>query len=84
MVVIIDYILGNLDNVKRAVAYLGYTVEISDDPQKISEASHFLLPGVGAFGEGMANLRRKKLLFPIRNAISKGAYLLGLCLGMQL
>jgi glutamine amidotransferase len=82
---IVDYGMGNLQSVRNALERLNCTVEISSDPDAISQADALILPGVGAFGEAMNNLRQMRLVEPLRNAVLKeGKPLLGICLGMQL
>jgi glutamine amidotransferase len=81
---IIDYDLGNLYGLHRALRYIGADVLMTDDPKVVERAEYLILPGVGAFGEGMANLKRKMLVGPIRSSVTAGKPLLGICLGMQL
>lgn len=84
-ILIIDYGMGNIQSVHNAFEHLGCSVVTSDDPGQISGASAIILPGVGAFGEAMANLRQRRLVEPIREAVlNEGMPLLGICLGMQL
>lgn len=83
-VVIIDYGLGNLFNIERAIRYLGSRGCISDDPRIIEEAERIILPGVGAFGEGVASIHKKGLFESIISFAESGRPLLGICLGMQL
>ena len=66
MVTVVDYGLGNLFSIQRAFAHLGVSVEIASSPEAISQAGFLILPGVGAFGDGMKNLRRLSLIEPIR------------------
>ncbi|MDR1997656.1 MAG: imidazole glycerol phosphate synthase subunit HisH [Candidatus Margulisbacteria bacterium] len=80
--VIIDYGLGNLRSVQKAVERLGWTAEISAQPADLEKADALILPGVGAFPLAMANLVRRKLLPALRNKADKP--LLGICLGLQL
>lgn len=83
--VIIDYGMGNLISVKRAFEECGADVYISDDPQDLSSATHIVLPGVGAFADGMAALDAKGWRTAIHTAAEReSAALLGICLGMQL
>lgn len=83
--VIIDYGMGNLISVKRAFEECGADVHISDDPQDLASATHIVLPGVGAFADGMAALNAKGWRAAIRTAVEReSAALLGICLGMQL
>jgi len=83
-VAIVDYGLGNLYSIRRAIEYLGGTVIITADPEMIAEAGRMILPGVGAFGEGIANLEKKNLTGPVKEFAMTGRPLLGICLGMQL
>ncbi len=81
---IIDYGAGNLGNVKRALANLNISGEIIDSPQAVKNSRALILPGVGSFAGGMNGLRARNLIAPIKNAVTKGKPLLGICLGMQL
>lgn len=82
---IIDYGMGNLQSVRNALEHLGVEVQVSSDPEGFSCSDALILPGVGAFGEAMANLRRRKLIEPLKQAVLEdGKPLLGICLGMQL
>lgn len=84
-IVIIDYGMGNIQSVHNAFEHLGCSVVTSDDPKNILNADAIVLPGVGAFGEAITNLRKRSLIDPIRDAVLKqGMPLLGICLGMQL
>ncbi len=83
-ITIIDYDAGNLRSVEKALLSLGVTPVVTRDPQAILDAEKLILPGVGAFGDAMGNLRRFGLVEPIRQAAEKGIPLLGICLGMQL
>lgn len=83
-VVVIDYGLGNLFSIGRALRHIGANIEITDSKEKILSASRIILPGVGAFGDGMRNLREKHLIAPLKEYVSSGRLLLGICLGMQL
>lgn len=84
MIAIIDYGAGNLKNVAKAFDYLGIENIVTDDIPTIEKADKIVLPGVGAFGEGMANLTQKGLDKVLINAAKKGTPLLGICLGMQM
>lgn len=84
MVTIIDYGLGNLYSVERAIKYLGSDVVITDDPEIISNAERLILPGVGAFGNGISSLHKKGLIEPIKSFVLSKRPFLGICLGMQL
>lgn len=84
MIVIVDYGMGNLRSVSKAFETQGYTVKITSDPGEIQNASGLVLPGVGAFGECMANLERHGLVEPIKKYIESGKPFLGICLGFQI
>lgn len=82
---IIDYGMGNLASARRALEESGAEVTVADDPAALAEADRFVLPGVGAFAEGMANLRARGWPEAIRTALERpGVAMLGICLGMQL
>ncbi len=83
-IVILDYALGNLFNVQRAFESIGAEALITDKKEDIEKAEKIVLPGVGAFGEGMRHLREKGLDVVIKREAQKGKPLLGICLGMQL
>ena len=83
-VVVIDYGMGNLASVLRALAACGAAAELSGDPERIASAARLILPGVGAFGDGMEELRRRALPESIRSFTRSGRPFLGICLGMQL
>ena len=83
-VVIIDYQLGNLFSVNQALVNIGLNVLISTDAKDIIGADAIVLPGVGAFGNAMANLNELGLTEPIKKFISEGKPFLGICLGLQL
>jgi len=83
-VAIVDYGLGNIYSIRRAVEFLGASCKVSDDPEVLAAEEKVILPGVGAFGEGMANLNRNGLSDAIRRMASDGRQILGICLGMQL
>ena len=84
MIAIIDYGMGNLRSVQKAFESLGHDARLTRTPQVMSDASHVVLPGVGAFGDCMANLDRYGLIEPIRRVIQSGKPFLGICLGLQL
>lgn len=84
MIAIIDYGMGNLYSVSKAVERLGYEAVITDDPQTIAAAAGAILPGVGAFGDAMQNLRETKLDEVTKAYAASGKPMLGICLGMQL
>ncbi len=84
MIVIIDYGVGNLASVKNALDKLGVESKISSDTYVIKNAKALILPGVGAAGQGMKNLKKLGLDKVIVEEIKKGKPFLGICLGMQL
>ena len=65
MIAITDYGMGNLGSVKKALDYLGAPCQITKDPQLIRQASHVILPGVGAFADAMDELERRGLVGPL-------------------
>ena len=83
MIAIIDYDAGNIKSVEKALQKLGAEVVITKDAQKILAADKVILPGVGAFGDAMSNLKRYGLDVVIHQVIEKGIPFLGICLGMQ-
>jgi glutamine amidotransferase len=85
MTAIVDYGMGNLDSVARAVEECGGAPIVTSDPRDLSRATRIVLPGVGAFAEGMRNIRERGLDEALHEqVIENGIPLLGLCLGMQL
>lgn len=82
---IVDYGLGNLRSVAGAVERLGWTPVVSEDADELERCDKLILPGVGAFGDGMRNLRARGLVEPLtRMATEEKRPVLGLCLGAQL
>ena len=84
MIAIVNYEMGNLRSVQKALEKVGHVAEVTDDPATIASASKLVLPGVGAFADAMAALRERKLVEPLQQAIAAGVPTLGICLGMQL
>lgn len=85
MIAVIDYRMGNLRSVEKALEEAGATkVRVTSKPSDIAKCDKLVFPGVGAFGDAMRELRRLKLVEPIKDAIRDGKPFLGLCLGMQL
>ncbi len=82
--VIVDYGMGNLRSVEKALESVGGHPAISGDPLAVRSAARLILPGVGAFGDAMENLKRRGLDRAILEAVRRGTPLLGLCLGLQL
>ncbi len=83
MIAVVDYGAGNLRSVELAFARLGETVSITRDPAVISEADGVILPGVGAFPDAMAAMRRSGVIPALYDAAESGRPFLGICLGMQ-
>lgn len=84
MITIVDYQMGNLRSVQKGIERIGGQATISSDPAQIATADKLVLPGVGAFGDAMAEIRRRDLAQPIRDFIQSGRPFLGICLGLQL
>ncbi len=84
LIFVVDYGMGNLRSVSKAVEHLGGKVKVSSSPSDLKSADKIILPGVGAFGDAMDELRKQRLVEPIREAISAKKPFLGICLGMQL
>ena len=84
MIAIIDYGMGNLRSVQKALQSVGAESVITALPEEVERADKVVLPGVGAFGDAVKELRARGLLEPIATHIKKGKIFLGLCLGMQL
>lgn len=84
MIAIIDYDAGNIKSVEKALQKLGADVVITKDAEEILRADKVILPGVGAFGDAMANLKKFGLDKVIYQVVEKGTPFLGICLGLQL
>jgi len=84
MVTIVDYQMGNLRSVQKAFERTGTEATITSDPNQIAEATKIVLPGVGACGDAVDELRRRELVEPIREKIQSGTPFLGICLGLQM
>jgi glutamine amidotransferase len=84
VIAIVDYDMGNLRSVQKAFEAVGHRAAITRNRQVIADASHVVLPGVGAFGDCMRNLQTYDLIDPIKQAIDSGKPFLGICLGLQL
>lgn len=84
LVTIVDYGIGNIFSVTRAFQHCGAEVLLTDKPEDVLAASSLVLPGVGAFSNGMNGLRERGLVEPLRAYAASGRPLLGICLGMQM
>lgn len=83
-IAIIDYGMGNIHSVKKALEACGASPFVTNDPLKIKSADKVVLPGVGAFGDAMAELSRRGLVEPIKEHVHDRKIILGICLGMHL
>ena len=84
MIGIIDYRMGNLRSVQKAFEHVGAHADIVRGPDQIGEVDKLLLPGVGAFADGMMMLRDMGYIEPLRAFVASGKPFMGICLGMQL
>ncbi|MGM0369435.1 MAG: imidazole glycerol phosphate synthase subunit HisH [Bacillota bacterium] len=84
MIAIIDYGMGNLKNVKKAFAKVGYQAKITNQASEILAADGVVLPGVGAFKDAMDNLEEENLVEVITEVVAQNKPFLGICLGLQL
>ncbi|MGX5820026.1 imidazole glycerol phosphate synthase subunit HisH [Chitinophaga lutea] len=84
MIGIIDYGMGNLKSVYNALGFIGAQPRLIHSGDELQEASHMIIPGVGAFAQAMENLKARGLEEPIRAFMQSGRPVLGICLGMQL
>jgi glutamine amidotransferase len=85
MIVIVEYGMGNVGSIANMLGKTGAECRLSSDPKEILAADKLVLPGVGAFDHGMANLRQRDLIGPLEEAVlERGKPVIGICLGMQL
>lgn len=84
MITVIDYGIGNIGSVANLLIKLGIEYQISGDPDVVQKAEVLILPGVGAAGKGMENLKNRNLDRLLVEEIKRGKSFLGICLGMQL
>lgn len=84
MIAIIDYGMGNIHSVKKALELYGAEVKVTNKPVEIASADKIVLPGVGAFDDAMLELQRLGLDSLIKTEVKSGKTFLGICLGMQL
>jgi glutamine amidotransferase len=83
IVAIVDYEAGNLFSVEHACKTVGLTPVITSKPEDILQSDALILPGVGAFGDAMNNLRKLDLIQPLLEFAASGKPFMGICLGMQ-
>lgn len=81
---IIDYGVGNLFSIVSSLKYLNIDSVVTHDPEKIRNASHIILPGVGAFGDALDKLENSRLIPTLDEQVKNGKPIMGICLGMQL
>ena len=84
MIAVVDYGMGNLRSVQKALEKVGYSVLVTSSPQQIAQAHSLVLPGVGAFKDCIDNLKKLDLVDPILKSIERGKPFLGICLGLQI
>ncbi len=84
MITVVDYGMGNLRSVAKALEKVGFDVKVSSNPQDIKDAKGIVVPGVGAFGDAIHNLNRFGLLDEVIKAVKEGKPYLGICLGLQI
>lgn len=84
MITIVDYKLNNLRSLENTLRRLGYDVLVTSTPDDVRAATKLILPGVGAFGDGMRNLKELRLAEPFIQKVKAGTPALGICLGMHL
>ncbi|NPA13423.1 MAG: imidazole glycerol phosphate synthase subunit HisH [Aquificae bacterium] len=84
MITVVDYGMGNLRSVAKALEKIGLDVKVSSNPKDVENAKAIVVPGVGAFGDAIKNLDRLGLIEPIIKDIEKGKPYLGICLGLQI
>lgn len=83
MIALVDYGIGNLRSVQKALEHVGADVTLTEDPAVVMAADKVVLPGVGAFGDGMRGLVERQLDAAVRAVAARGTPLLGICVGMQ-
>ena len=84
MITVVDYKLNNLRSLENTLRRLGHEVRVTSNPADLQTAEKLILPGVGAFGDGMRNLREFGLAEPFIEKVKSGTPTLGICLGMHL
>jgi glutamine amidotransferase len=83
MIAIIDSGIANLRSVEKGFARVGHEAKVVEDPRQLQEAAGIVLPGVGAFADGIAKLTAHGFIEPLRRAIDQGRPVLGICLGLH-
>ncbi len=83
MIAIVDYGMGNIHSVKKALESMGAQTIVTDNPKDLSRAEKIVFPGVGSFGDAVVELKKRSLDVEIRKQVQSGKIFLGICLGMQ-
>ncbi len=83
-IAIVDYQMGNLRSVQKALEHVGYAATVTSDPRVVAVADKIIVPGVGAFGDAVRELKARELVEPIVEAIQRDKPFLGICLGFQM
>lgn len=84
MIAIIDYGMGNIHSVRKALDYLGARTYVTNKPHQLKKCEKLVLPGVGAFGDAMLELERQGLVSALKEQLHQKKIFLGICLGMHL
>lgn len=84
MISIVDYGMGNLRSVEKALERMGFAPRLISTPEDVAAAERLILPGVGAFGDAMHGLAERGLIEPLRAYARSGKLMFGICLGMQI
>lgn len=84
MITIVDYQMGNLRSVSKAIERVGHAAHVTSNPHEIAQAEKLILPGVGAFKDAIAELHRRDLAKPILDFVAAEKPFLGICLGLQM
>ncbi len=84
MISIVDYGMGNIQSVEKALAHTGAETKLISTPEEVAAAEKLVLPGVGAFGDAMNHLREQGMVDALREYADSGRPMIGVCLGMQL
>lgn len=84
MIAVIDYGMGNLRSVHKALEKLGFQTRVTSDPDEVVQADKVVLPGVGAFADAIKNLKASGMDEAVRQVVASGKPFLGICLGFQL
>lgn len=83
-IAIVDYQMGNLRSVQKALEHVGFEASVTSEPEEVRKADKVILPGVGGFGDAIRELKSRSLDAPIVESIEAGKPFLGICLGLQM